>query len=480
MALTRGNDEHNSMQPNHPYSSVVNHFASQPVVTLATGATCAFLGDERSLREHLITAEAARHLRAAGHTVIHFFIDDNLDPLNFRQLRVAVNKDPELIERFQGWCGRPIAYLPDPWGCCESYAAHFEEEFINRLHYVGCHPTLIRVAKLYERGLYRPAVRTVLENPGKIRAFLQDRFPEYIPEKLFWPICPHCHYIDATSIEGVNGDEVMVNCQRCQKSSADSLDSIPGKLNWKLDCAARWPLFHIDGEAFSQPYLEPHVGSYRIAQALSAEFFGGHEVFPLHYGLVKMETGLGGKLLDALPPKLLRDVFVESPATDIVLSRDSLVTAASRHQVQPDFTYLDFIKQVLPIWLLTPHALTWKQRELTKHAIAFGKEFLAIDAHPHLPQREAIEGAQAEVLCDLQALLQRVFEIRQSAETSATQANLSAADAALALQNEVKSSTNLIGANKKAVLQRFRAIVGQEHGLPVTKLLLLLPLEYLQ
>lgn len=474
------------MQSNPLYSHITSRFAAKPIVTIATGATCAFLGDERSLREHLVSDETARHLRAAGHTVIHFLIDDNMDPLNMRQLRVAVNKDPALIERYASLCGRPIAYLPDPWGCCESYAAHFEEQLLNRLHYVGCHPTPIRVSKLYERGLYAPAVRIALQNQSKIRAFLGEKFPNYLPEKLFWPICPGCGYIDSTQVDKVEGEDVTVSCKRCEQSSMQPICSIAGKLNWKLDCAARWSFFHIDAEAFSQPYLEPHVGSFHIAQALSLEFFGGHTVFPIHYGLVKMENKMGGQLLDGLPPALLRSLFVDSPVTDINLSHDAIVMAASRHEVLPKYSYLDFIKQVLPIWLLTPHALTWEQRELVKHGIAFGKEFLQVAVQPHLPSRRHIESADAETLADLLILLQKTVALRdvQPAQVSsmenASAAALGDSEAALALQKQLKSCIKEIGPRQKAVLLRFRAIVGQEHGLPVAKLLTLLPLDYLE
>ncbi|PQV63290.1 tRNA synthetases class I (K) [Abditibacterium utsteinense] len=467
------------MQINNLYHNAVAHFSNQPIVTIATGATCAFAGDERSIREHLISDEAARHLRNAGHTVIHLFIDDNLDPLNLRQLRVAVNKDESLIERCKAWCGRPIAHLPDPWGCCESYAAHFEEQVLNRLHYVHCHPTLVRVSKLYERGLYAPAVRFVLENPQKIRDFLQERFPQYTPEKLFWPICPVCDYIDSTRVESVQNGEVQVVCSRCEKTSAQPLDSLTGKLNWKLDCAVRWSFLRIDAEAFSQPFMEPTAGSFPVAQALSQEFFGGHSIFPLNYGLVKMENKMGGKLLDALPPQMLRNIFVDQPVSDINVSRDLLVLTASRHKVLPEFTYLEFIKRILPIWLLTPQDLTWEQRELVKHGIAFGKEFLQTPVQPHLPQRQHIEETDVDVLGDLLTLLKSAVSLREEPIEAPAHSPLGDSEGELELQKQIEDQIAAMGSSKKMALRRFRAIVGQEHGLPVSKLLLLLPLEYL-
>jgi hypothetical protein len=77
--------------------------------------------------------------------------------------------------------------------------------------------------------------------------------------------------------------------------------------------------------------MEPQAGSFAIAQALSSGFLADMQVFPLHYGTVKMENKFGGKLLTSLPPTLLRRLFVDQPAADIKLTRDFVVTTASRH-----------------------------------------------------------------------------------------------------------------------------------------------------
>ncbi len=194
------------------YEEALQRFADQPVVTIAAGATCAYLGDERNLREFLVADETARRLRRAGNTVFFLLIDDSLDPLNFRHLRVAVQKDPKLLEEFKHWCGKPIARVPDPWGCHDSYACHFEEELLGRLHHLGCHPTLITTAHLYERGMYAPYVRLVLERYDEILRFLQTRFEGYRPDKLFWVLCPNCRYIDETEIGSIKGGCVYAHC----------------------------------------------------------------------------------------------------------------------------------------------------------------------------------------------------------------------------------------------------------------------------
>jgi hypothetical protein len=75
---------------------------------------------------------------------------------------------------------------------------------------------------------------------------------------------------------------------------------------------------------------------------------------------------------------------------------------------------LSFVKQVLPLWLLTPDSLTWPQRELVKHGVAFGKDFLQTHIRPHLPQRQYIEGEDHAVLSGLHELLQQTIEVRTS------------------------------------------------------------------
>src|SRR5688500_13439158 len=96
------------------------------LVKIASGRTCAVLGDERTIREHLVVGEFARNLRQAHVNALTLLLDDSLDPLNERQLRVAMRKDQAEIDRFSEFCGKPICAIPDPWGCHASYAEHFE------------------------------------------------------------------------------------------------------------------------------------------------------------------------------------------------------------------------------------------------------------------------------------------------------------------------------------------------------------------
>lgn len=454
------------------YGEVLDRFADRHTVTVAAGATCAYLGDERNLREFLVADEIARVLRRAGHIVSFLLIDDSLDPLNIRQLRVAVNKDPELIEKFSPWCGKPISQIPDPYNCHESFAEHFEEQLLARLNRLGANPTLVSTAKLYERGRYAPFVRTVLERHDEIVAYLEQTFPAYRPDKLFWPLCPRCRFLDGTRLTGTRNGCAQFSCDRCNSTEEVPFDEVEGKLNWKLDCAVRWVLLGVDIEPFGKSYLEPTAGSFFVAKAIAQRFFGMSKqgVTPFQYGAVGMERQWSMKLIDGLPSEMLRSMMVSRPATDFNISRDQIVSQASRHQVEPDLNYLDFVRQVLPMWLLTPENLSARQRDLVAHGVSFSDTFLNSPARLHLPTRTEVEGEKPEVLRGVHALLARTIELRTE-EGKTTREEF---------EPLIKDSMKVLGALKGPCLHRLRTLVGQQQGLPVARFLLSLPIGYLR
>jgi len=461
-----------------PYSEAVARFESsrgRPLVTVACGTTCAYLGDERNLREFLVADETARRLRNSGHAVISLLINDSLDPLDRRQLRVAVEKDESLIEKWEDWCGKPIAYIPDPWECHSSYAAHFEEALLERLQSLRCFPNLVSSASLYEKGLYAPYVQQVLRDYDKVMEFLAQRFPGYQPETLFWLVCPQCGYIDQTRIEGTDKTHVRYHCRRCQDSGSVPIEEVKGKLNWKLDCAARWVLLNIDAEPFSKEYLEPQSGSFVVAQEISKTFFGGHDVFPLRYGLVQMPKPMSYRLLPSLPGDVLRRVFTERATADITITGDYVLNVASRSQVDYGLSYLDCIKQLVPMWLLRTQFLTDRQLELVARGINFAETFLDQDVALQLPTRDRVEGPRGDspvpagTLAALHRLLVDVLRLRESRGVIWE-----------AFCEPAKQLVASLGESKHEVISHLRAILGQKQGVPASRLLFLIPVDYLQ
>jgi hypothetical protein len=166
---------------------------------------------------------------------------------------------------------------------------------------------------------------------------------------------------------------------------------------------------------------------------------------------------------------MLRNLLVERPSSDVKVSRDLMVVTASRHEVSPGLTYLDFVKQILPVWLLAPDQLSPTQREFVAHGIAFGKHFLNSEIRLHLPTLEHFAGEKPEVLGTTRTLLSQVITLRREV-----------GDDWERFSEAVKPVMSVLGKKKGPALHRLRLIVGQEQGLPATRFLFALPLDYLQ
>lgn len=457
------------MEKESPYSDAITCFENQTIVTVGCGTTCACLGDERNLREFLIADETANRLRQAGHAVISLLVDDNLDPLNQRQLRVAFNKDEQRIDKWAEWCGKPLAHVPDPWDCHTSYAAHFEDALLQRLQSLGCHPNLVSTSSLYEGGLYAPYVQQVLQRQDEIKEYLNHQFKGYQPENLFWMICPKCGYIDETRIEGVDDTDVRYYCRRCEQSGSVALEEVSGKLNWKLDCAVRWVLLNIDAEPFSKSYLEPQSGSFVVAQGISKTFFGGHTVHPLRYGLVRMDNSVSYRLLSSLPSDALRNLFTERATSDLKITPEYVMTLASRHQTGYGLSYLECIKQLVPMWLLRPQSLTDHQRDIVARGINFAGEFLDKELALQLPTRESVEEIFPETLGVMHRFLVDVVHLRENCGAHWD-----------AFCEPAKGLIASLGDHKHTVICHLRSMIGQKQGVPAARLLYLLPISYLK
>ncbi|HZI89529.1 MAG TPA: hypothetical protein VFD83_03655, partial [Candidatus Polarisedimenticolia bacterium] len=288
---------------------------------VATGFTTALLGDERTLREFVVGDHMRERVSGRGRTAVLILINDTYDALSEAQLRIGVNKDPALIERFRPMCGRPIAEVPDPFECHESYAAHFEAAWRTRLHALGIHPIVIDTYQAYRRGHYDPFLRVLFENHREIQNALATRFQDFTLRSVYRPQCPRCRCVDATRVQQIEGGILRFDCERCSHEGSYELSEVKGKLAWKLDCAARWNLYGVDLEVFSKVHVAER-GTLGVSRFVSREFFGGRIPVSVTYGQVLLDRDLSHRLLEILPPALLKKLFLTQIRRDLRLTRD--------------------------------------------------------------------------------------------------------------------------------------------------------------
>jgi len=317
-------------------------------IVIATGFTAAYLGDERSLREFIVGDFVTKNTQRKGENAVLYLVNDSYDPLTARQLRVAVNKDTKLIHKYEKFCGQPIAEIPDPFGCHTSYAEHFSDAMLQRLRSLDIHPVVLDAHKAYKSGHYKDYIKTTLDNYEHIQALLSERFDSYSMKNLFRAQCPTCNCLDVTNINKINDSDITFNCERCDTSHTQHIDELQGKLSWKLDCAARWNLYDIDIETFSKAHIED-LGSLAISSLISKNFFGGKIPKPIKYGAVNMNSELSYRLIEILPPQILKQLFTDHTSRDITLNKETVEHFCRKYFIRPDTSYVDFVNQELPL-----------------------------------------------------------------------------------------------------------------------------------
>lgn len=207
---------------------------------------------------------------------------------------------------FEKYIGYPYADIPDPFGCCKSYAEHFEKEFMASLKKFGIEMEFHFQAQEYRSGRYAKHVIFALQNRKKIFDILdkhrtQDSTEEerenYYPVSIF---CPHCHK-DSTKIVSLSEDCTKAHylCECGHEGDFDFTKDFNCKLQWKVDWPMRWLAEGVDFEPGGKDHASKN-GSYDTAKDVSREVFAypaplfqGYEFIGIKGSVGKMSGSSG-------------------------------------------------------------------------------------------------------------------------------------------------------------------------------------------
>ncbi len=283
-----------------------------------------------------------RALRKMGKKAKLLFSWDEYDRLR----KVPKNVSDYLgNDSFEKYIGYPYADIPDPFGKDESYAAHFEKEFMQSLKKFGVEMEFRFQAKEYRSGRYAKYVVFALQNRKKIFDILdrhrtQDATEEerenYYPVSIF---CPHCHK-DATKIVSLSQDCTKAHyvCECGEEGDFDFTKDFNCKLQWKVDWPMRWLAEGVDFEPGGKDHASKN-GSYDTAKDISREVFGyepplfqGYEFIGIKGSVGKMSGSSGLNmtpefLLKLYPPELILWLYAKTEplkAFDFCLSDEIL------------------------------------------------------------------------------------------------------------------------------------------------------------
>lgn len=247
----------------------------------------------------------------AGKKAKMLFSWDEFDRLRKVPVNVAA-----VTEGFEKYIGMPYVDVPDPFGCHESYAAHFEAEFERSLAKFGIKIDFRHQAKEYRSGRYAQEVIHSLKNRREIFDILDsfrtqestdEERENYYPAGIY---CPECHR-DTTKIISLSEDctEAEYECKCGHKGHFDFKKDFDCKLAWKIDWPMRWKAEGVDFEPGGKDHASPN-GSYQTSRIIADKIFSikapefqGYEFIGIKGSTGKMSGSSG---LNLTPEVLLK------------------------------------------------------------------------------------------------------------------------------------------------------------------------------
>ncbi|EMA00756.1 lysyl-tRNA synthetase, class I [Haloarcula vallismortis] len=278
----------------------------------------------------------AEALRDRGHEVRQVFTADDKDRLRAvpRQLADLDWNVVGLGEVDAGALGRnlgkPYTDIPDPFGCCDSYGAHFTTLLRKSAELVSVDVEFVSNTELYADGEFEPVTRRVLERADRARDVLaeyQNKVDDdYVP---FLPQCEECGKLtegvtavdlDAGEVEYVcedveAGDQTIEGCGH--EGTASLRD---GKLPWRFEWPAQWEILGVDFEPFGKDHAE---GSWPSGEDVAENVLDIQPPVPMVYEWFTLDgeplsSSSGNvitvdEVLDILEPEVFKYFFVKDP-----------------------------------------------------------------------------------------------------------------------------------------------------------------------
>lgn len=222
-------------------------------------------------------------LKSMGVKTRHVHTSDDRDPLRKIPERMPdrdgnwkILTEKELNE-LNKYVGIPYVHVPDPFGCCKSWAEHFNNVWLDGVRMLGIEVEDFSNDKLYQEGKFEAPTRTILSDiplAKEVISRYQKNTPEdYIP---FNPICEKCGRITAKAVS-VDLDNWTVDYV-CESKSLAGEFEVPGcghkgttslnngKLPWRFEWPSQWAIFDVKMEPFGKDHYE---GSWPSGQEIS-------------------------------------------------------------------------------------------------------------------------------------------------------------------------------------------------------------------
>jgi lysyl-tRNA synthetase, class I len=190
------------------------------------------------------------------------------------------------------YLGMPYVAAPDPFGCCDSWAAHFARVWEDGIYASGVDDIEIySTDSLYHEGKFEKYIIAALKNietsRKTIQKFQRTKTSDYVP---FDVICENCGKIIGKST-GFDLETMTIKyecsgkdlagrytIQGCKHSGETTFDN--GKLPWSFEWPAQWAMFSTTFEPFGKEHAE---GSWPRCEEICKKIYNAEPPIPHVY-----------------------------------------------------------------------------------------------------------------------------------------------------------------------------------------------------
>ncbi len=208
-------------------------------------------------------------------TVLYAFCDD-MDGL--RRVPKNLPNQQMLAENV----GKPLWAIPDPFGCCESFSGHMENQLVRFLESYGFQFQLKSSVKEYNSGRFNEGLHLILDRVDAIKNIIRPTLQEENREAWspFFPICENCGrlYTPIVTAENPERDTIEYRCEGsfgdqgqvkgCGHTGEVSVMDGKVKVGWKVDWALRWFCYDIAYEMYGKDLIDSAKLSSKIDRVL--------------------------------------------------------------------------------------------------------------------------------------------------------------------------------------------------------------------
>lgn len=299
--------------------NLINKYPEKDTFVCASGISPSGSVHIGNFREVITTYFVVKALNKLGKKTRFIFSWDDFD--RFR--KVPKNIDSS----YEKYIGMPYSEIPDPYGCHESYAEHFEKEFEKSLEIFGIDVEFIYQNKEYKSGRYNNHIFHALKERKEIYSTLmkfKTQEPTEEERNNFYPITLYCEKClkDDTVVKNFNekSGEIQYLCKCGHLNAIDVMNARNIKLNWKVDWAMRWMVEDVVFEPGGRDHSAA-TGSYNVSKEIIRQFFNhngpeyvAYEFIGIKGGSGKMSSSVGniitpGELLKIYIPEIIYFIF---------------------------------------------------------------------------------------------------------------------------------------------------------------------------